>query len=555
MKMSQISKVSIVQQMDIDKEHIDNFELESEKGTKKLRDKFHRNAVNERNKYVQKQKSLFNYYSKGVYYELNERVNRLMPNDSSSYFEELDKKIEKHEKLVIDMNDKLSVSVKLGIDFLIQSISDTYSLEELNKALTNFIDIFTKAGIILTVEDFSYTMFTEEYMSVFLSNIGRDDFALNVSETFQRVYFECPKIIMQIKMTLRYIVNKYQKQLEEYMRLNVERSLSAVNQGVDGAVSMYLESKKQLFWTIEKDPYKNLKLFLDKEEVVGDYLPNAFMRDKNFNTFAMNGNYNELSDSDKLKFNTVIKEFCGVLIELKEYYRYEVILRDLISRYRDKDKHKSSFEQKSKEVLNLEKNRLKILKSYKKSFKPNIFGKINVNAPRVLKMEINEELVKLDSLYNEVYEFTIGKKMSDRLNDAATIYNLFSSALFSFNYMEKKFIQYFGDDEGFSLESEFRRYIRFLYSPYNDFLRKINGLAQYNVTSVIADKYKILGLNISVEDVSKEKLDVTKKVVDYIVKALCIDENSLDSIKLDFICRVKDISPDEGWELVNEDII
>ena len=121
--------------------------------------------------------------------------------------------------------------------------------------------------------------------------------------------------------------------------------------------------------------------------------------------------------------------------------------------------------------------------------------------------------------------------------------------------MEKKFIQYFGDDEGFSLESEFRRYIRFLYSPYNDFLRKINGLAQYNVTSVIADKYKILGLNISVEDVSKEKLDVTKKVVDYIVKALCIDENSLDSIKLDFICRVKDISPDEGWELVNEDII
>ena len=553
--MSQISKVSIVQQMDIDKEHIDNFELESEKGTKKLRDKFHRNAVNERNKYVQKQKSLFNYYSKRVYYELNERVNRLMPNDSSSYFEELDKKIEKHEKLVIDMNDKLSVSVKLGIDFLIQSISDTYSLEELNKALTNFIDIFTKAGIILTVEDFSYTMFTEEYMSVFLSNIGRDDFALNVSETFQRVYFECPKIIMQIKMTLRYIVNKYQKQLEEYMRLNVERSLSAVNQGVDGAVSMYLESKKQLFWTIEKDPYKNLKLFLDKEEVVGDYLPNAFMRDKNFNTFAMNGNYNELSDSDKLKFNTVIKEFCGVLIELKEYYRYEVILRDLISRYRDKDKHKSSFEQKSKEVLNLEKNRLKILKSYKKSFKPNIFGKINVNTPRVLKMEINEELVKLDSLYNEVYEFTIGKKMSDRLNDAATIYNLFSSALFSFNYMEKKFIQYFGDDEGFSLESEFRRYIRFLYSPYNDFLRKINGLAQYNVTSVIADKYKILGLNISVEDVSKEKLDVTKKVVDYIVKALCIDENSLDSIKLDFICRVKDISPDEGWELVNEDII
>ena len=553
--MSQISKVSIVQQMDIDKEHIDNFELESEKGTKKLRDKFHRNAVNERNKYVQKQKSLFNYYSKRVYYELNERVNRLMPNDSSSYFEELDKKIEKHEKLVIDMNDKLSVSVKLGIDFLIQSISDTYSLEELNKALTNFIDIFTKAGIILTVEDFSYTMFTEEYMSVFLSNIGRDDFGLKVSETFQRVYFECPKIIMQIKMTLRYIVNKYQKQLEEYMRLNVERSLSAVNQGVDGAVSMYLESKKQLFWTIEKDPYKNLKLFLDKEEVVGDYLPNAFMRDKNFNTFAMNGNYNELSDSDKLKFNTVIKEFCGVLIELKEYYRYEVILRDLISRYRDKDKHKSSFEQKSKEVLNLEKNRLKILKSYKKSFKPNIFGKINVNTPRVLKMEINEELVKLDSLYNEVYEFTIGKKMSDRLNDAATIYNLFSSALFSFNYMEKKFIQYFGDDEGFSLESEFRRYIRFLYSPYNDFLRKINGLAQYNVTSVIADKYKILGLNISVEDVSKEKLDVTKKVVDYIVKALCIDENSLDSIKLDFICRVKDISPDEGWELVNEDII
>lgn len=553
--MSQISRVSIVQEIDIDKDHIENFELESEKGTKKLRDKFHRNAVNERNKYIEKQKRLFNYYSKKVYYELNERVNRLMPSDNSSLFDEMNKKIERHEKLVIDSNDKLSVSVKTGIDFLIQSISDTYSLEELNKALTKFIDIFTKAGIVLTVEDFSYTMFTEEYMSVFLNNVGSEEFALNVSETFQRVYFECPKIIMQIKMALRFIVYKYQKQLEEYMRINVERSLNALQQTLEGVVPLYLDSKNQLDWALERDSYKNLQLFLEKEEIVGDYLPTAFIRDKNFNTFAMNGTYNEMSESDKLKFNAVIKEFHGVLRELKEYYRYEVILRDLISRYRDKDKHKSSFEQKSKEVSALEKSRLKILKDYKKSGKPNIFGKINVNAPRVLKMKINEELVKLDTLYSEVEESAIGKKMADRLNDAATIYNLFSSALLSFNYMEKKFIQYFGDEEDFSLEKEFARYVRFLYSPYNDFLRKINGLAQYNVTSVIADKYKILGLNITVEDVSKEKIDMTKKIVDYIVKALCIDENSLDSIKMDFICRVKEISPLEGWEMVNEDII
>lgn len=551
--MGQLSDVSIVKEISVDKEHIDNFILESPKGTKKLRDKFHKNACIDRNNYVDKQKRRFKFFSKKIYYELNARVDKYFPKNCTDLFDERSKKIEKFERLVIEGNDKLCVSTKLGIDFLIQEISETFSLEELNTSLGRIIDIFKKTGITLTIDDFSYTMFTREYMEVFLKNYGSDDLNMLVSDTFQKVYFECPKIIMQLKMNLSYLCSKYRTDLETYMVNYLNGVYAKEDLDTNKAILKYLDAKNTFLWDYERDAYNNLKLFLDKIEVIDDYLPGAFLRNKNFDLYVAGCSYDGLNEDDKNKFNNVIKEFHGVLNELKEYYRYEVILKNLISRYKDKEKYKSTFDLKQKEIAGMEKERLKLLKKYQS--KPSLFNKIDNDKRKIIKMQINEELVKLDIAYKEMNDAIVGKMMMEKLNDAASIYDLFSCALYSFDYIESKFIKAFGEEEGFSLEEEFKRYIRFLYNLDNDFLRKINGLVQYNVTSVIADKYKILGLNIEVEDITKEKLDMTKKVVDYIVKALCIDEGDLSCLKMGFICRVKDILPLDGWEIVNEEII
>lgn len=553
--MSLLNDISIAKEIEVDKSHIENFCLESDKGTKKLRDKFHKNAVNERNKYVEKQKKLFNYYSRRVYFELDGRVNRLLPTNNDSMFEEMSKTIDKYENLVIEINDKLSVGVKMGLEMLISSISDTTSLPQLNDCLKIFITKFNSASITLTSEDFSYSMFTRTYMDMFLENQNNSNFLEVASVCFEKVYFECPKIMMHLKMCLRNIIHKYNDQLVQYLDKKVEQVLLGEGIAKNQVIPLYLKSKSELMWAMEKDPSRNLNIFLSKQEIVSDYLQGSFIREKKFSTFAIGGSYNGLSDEDKEKYKAVIKDFYGVINELKEYYRYEVILKDLIKRYKDKDKSKAIFEQKSKEVAESEKERLKTLKEFEKSGKPLLFGFVGKDVSKVSKLHVNEELVKLFQLHNELDNATFNYKMGESLDDAATIYDILESSLLSFSYLEKMFMENFGDEEGFSLDKEFNRYIKFLFSPFNDFLRKVNGLAAYDITEVLADKYKILGLNVNIDDVSKEKIDMTRELLDFIIRSLCIEENNLNSDKLSYICKIRDIKPLDGWEIVNEEII
>ena len=553
--MGPLSDSSIVKGIEINKSHIENFVLESDKGTKKLREKFKKNAYNERNKYVEKQIKLFSYYSRRVYFELDSRVNRMLPMDNSSIYDEMNKTIDKYEKLVINSSEQLDVSVKMELALLISSITDTISLPNLNTCLLTFINKFKDAGIELSIDDFSYSMFTKTYMEMFFEMYDNSSFDEESQVCFNKVYFECPKIILHIKMCLRNIINKYQKSLEKYMDSVVDNALVKDNIKKEDIVKLYLDSKTELMWAKEKDPYLNLNIFLEKKETIADYLEDSFMKEKKFSTFAVGNSYKSLSPEDKVKYDTVIKDFYGVIKELKEFYRYEFILKDLIKRYKDKDSAKANFDAKQKEVNESEKNREKILKEYNNSGKKNFFGFIGKDLKKVSKLHINEELVKLNQLYTELDNLEFNYKLSTVLDDAASSYDIISSSLYSFSYLEKMFVQNFGTEDDFNLEKEFYRFISFLFNNFNAFLRRVNGFAEYNIGEVIADKYQILGLKVNVEDISLEKLDVTLEILDYIIRNLSLIGATLDSEKMHYICKIRDIKPLEGWEIVNEEII
>ena len=63
--MSDLVGLSIVKKIDIDKTHIDNYVLETEEGTKRTKEKFYREASEQRNAYINNQLQEFQK-SKGV---------------------------------------------------------------------------------------------------------------------------------------------------------------------------------------------------------------------------------------------------------------------------------------------------------------------------------------------------------------------------------------------------------------------------------------------------------------------------------------------------------
>ena len=54
--MSKITEIS--RAIEIDKKHINEYPLESEVGTKRMKENFHKNAVTQRNNYVKQQQSI-----------------------------------------------------------------------------------------------------------------------------------------------------------------------------------------------------------------------------------------------------------------------------------------------------------------------------------------------------------------------------------------------------------------------------------------------------------------------------------------------------------------
>ena len=51
--------------------HIDNFPLETNDGTKRMKEKFHKNAVKERNLYIEKEIPKFKEYQRQVFEQLD----------------------------------------------------------------------------------------------------------------------------------------------------------------------------------------------------------------------------------------------------------------------------------------------------------------------------------------------------------------------------------------------------------------------------------------------------------------------------------------------------
>lgn len=536
--MSQVNDTKIAKEIDIDKNHIDNFVLETETGTKKVKEKFHQKASEERNQYISIRLKEFSKAKDAIYAEMNKRIKLMMPEDSSSNLSEINDKLNSLQENVICLDENLPVSIKLGFNYLLSEINDNIDLNKLNDVLDKFIEKFKSYDIVLNLEDFSYTMFTKKYMSLYFEKKQQTNTNVDFGNAFQKIYFECPKIIIQIEYNLLYILDKYQNQLTQRMSNMMSTFLTNNNKTKEDVEKDFIEKKDEYMWSQLKDSYSLVNRFINKEINLDDYMPESDMRIRTISAYK-----GDISDD---KFREVIFEYYGCLNEVREFYRYEFMLKDLIKRYNEKDQIKSSYEAKNKELLACNKNRIKFNAGYEKSLKKNIFGVINREKQKDFQLKINEEMIKYDQLHNEVEDLKFNKLFGESTKNISSIYDLFSHSLLSYLYLEKMFIKEYGEGEDFSVENEFERFIRFLFDKYNRFLRKSNGFVEYNMPELIADNYKIQGLKVNAEDITPEKIDETIEQLKYIVTLLWVDNSELDFNKIKFICKYNEIKKDLG---------
>lgn len=533
----------INKEISIDVEHINNFSLELENGTKKMKEKFHKNAIKERNEYVNKEIKKFLKYKTKIYSLIKHRVDEIFPKDKSEYYNFLMIKLNEEKNTIIFNNNDFSIGYKLDLYRLISEMDarDDISLSEVNAIIKKIINVFKISNVSLTSNDFNYSMFTEKYMSLFLQNIDNNKFDEVMRDTFDSIYWECPNFTKHLKINFWFLMDKYKNSLNTYVSSEASRLLEKFNVTYDELLNKYLTDIRDYDVKISRDEFYNLDMFLTKKKNILDYVLDSATRSKNFDRFVIDGSFKDIADSNRY-FDNII-ELADTLKSLKLFYRYQFVIDDLKDKYNKKDANKNLYEQKLKEIKGEEAKKSKIYNTYVKSTGKNLFHKVDPEKIKSTKLEINDSIMKLYTLYEELHDLEIVDLISKKVTNVYSIYDLFYLSFNSYFYLEKIFKEHFKDQDDFSLEKELDNYFNFIYSPYVDFLKKINAFVDTSVSLVISDKYKLLGVNIIDDDITSDSLDSYMDTINYVKMVYDILNSKLSIENIYTIVKFMEFEP------------
>ena len=550
-----MGKITIINKnIEINKNHIDNYQLESEVGTKRMKENFHKNAVTQRNIYVSSQQEKFEEYKKQVYKEMKCRFNKYNPINKDKIYKEEKENLDKFKEIIIFNNKLVNSFNKLGLLAIISDIKEDkdISLDDINKSIKEFIESLQRIGVNLTKDDFNYSMFTYNYMVEFFKDNNS-----NLKEIFESIYWECPDFLKHLKLNLWFILDKYKKEIDNYTEKYRIELLKNNNISFDRMIPEYYDRLLKLDVSIKRDEYSNLQLFLNKKRNISDYLDDSNVRKNNFNSLLLNEEFDKLSEANKNKFYFEILDLSKTLSMLKLYYRYEFIIKDIQEKFSKRVENKNVYENKLKEIKKEESKRKKIFSNYLKGNGIGFLAKKDDKKISSSKLEMNEQIIKLYNLYAELHDLEIVYNINKNLSDISSLYDLFMLAYSSYFYLEKIFIDKFSEDDNFIFSDELNKYFEFIYNPDNEFLTKINGFVAYDIADIISDKYKLFEINVDKDSIMKDSIDSTIDTVNFIKLIKDISDSNLSLYEINFIVKYKefdeiDVDLVETVELLNE---
>ena len=407
---------------------------------------------------------------------------------------------------------------------------------------------------LVCADDFSYSMFTYEYMSLFINSFGNNNFNDIMKNSFDNIYWECPDIIKHLKLNLWFLMDKYKDKLDSYCKTKAFDLLNSTGLSKNELLNSYLKNVSNLDKILSRDDFNNLEMFMSKKKNILDYLADSSTRTKNFDQFVIDGVFSDITDTSK--FYNVMVDLAHTLSVLKMYYRYEFIIKDMQDKYNKRNENKTLYEQKLKEIKTEEAKRSKIYNDYLKATgKKGLFHRVNLQKEKSTKLAINEEISKLVTLYDELHDLEIVDMINKNITNVSSLYDLLALSYNSYYYLEKMFKEHFSENINFSFDEELDKFFDFIYSPYNEFLTKIYAFTNSSVAFVIVDKYRLLGINVTSDNISNDSLDAFMDTVNYVKTVYDVSKSKLSLENINFIIKFKNFDPVEDKDDVNEDIL
>ncbi len=441
----------------------------------------------------------------------------------------LEKHLEDIKSNLYLLNDNNDSYEKSKLNEVLYDLKNYYDndLIKVNNDIKKSLDIFKEVGIVLTANDFDYGLETKSYMEVFFKDSNPESSLLK--EEFDKLYWKCPDLINYICLNFKHLYFSNIKKFESYYT-NRLKELKITNK------EEYLNNYKSELskYMLIKD--SNIKVLQDKflsgEIDVKEFEDSKI--DKIKESFSINGKEEKEQNENILKLSYTLYEY-------KYYLRYKNLIEEIKKIYQDKN-NKNLTKSILKKISKLEGSIKKLNKKINRKF----FGSKNKEK---LYEKINNNMKELRPLYEELEESKYKEKIVNNLNDGSTILDLLY-LIDGYKINLRRLLKI--DNEEISneeLDKEIELLEDFIYYPNNTIINNITIVEERNVVEMILDKYKLMNVTITSEQLEESNLEIIVSTVKKLLMSNCINQSNLKYSDFNSMCEMKKILDKENIEV------
>ncbi len=421
----------------------------------------------------------------------------------------------KLQKALLYTNTLSTPYEKLGFDKIVYQLSH-YQEGDLinnNRNILKAINIYKAANIALTPEDFNYTKFVNNYMPMFFGKVLT---VQDIKKTFDDIYWQCPNIMTQIELNLRYIYNKNIKKVQAYIdgvnKQISERFKNSSNSLLDDY--NYLRKKDENYFSgnnLIVDFYSQSKDIDDYTDEKVDPIISSIFGENSF---------------DESKIN-LVNQLKNSLIEYKNYLKYKDLI-DKIKEIYAEQLEKDFMKKQNKKISDLEKKLFKLNKKFSNKFSSTSVDK--------LEPQINGLINEIKAVYNEIDANMFKIIVKEHIQDNSTI---FKSLLLVYQYYAV-LADYFKEKNPEityeQIDTEIQDFYNFIMDPDNTMINNIMVLEEKEISDIISTNYKMLNISIGESLADEDSIDtllnnLEKIIINHNLKNLDISISDLQEAK------------------------
>lgn len=479
-----------------------------------------------------------------IWNEIQERYEKIIDITENSKIAELEKTIKGIDNIEV-FNELNTPFEKLGLDKITHSLSCFFEgdLNLVNNNIKLFIEKFKEFGIELTKDDFNYSQYTNEYITVFLEETANGNLNSDrLKKTFEKIYWQCPDIVIHIELNMRYIYHANSKKIEKELNDRNSKILASMGLDKNGLVKKYFELNKELIKTKRKDGRAILDKFLNDEWKIKDFSEKemSVLYDR-----LSSKRYFESSPEEKEEINKNFGKLLNTLEEYSIFVRYKYIIEDLKKKYKNKDSFKGAYESKNKELRKKEQALLKENKKHQamiKQAKNPLLAFFKKKLERKIyefPVASNSQIKELQKMYLELDEEAVNTRIAEFVDDNCSLKYMFKIAVSFYSYAYRLVKEQYNDDVEMDIAQELKGLIDFIDQPYKVMLNNIKLVEEPEITSIIANRYKILNINLEKENLEPDSIDSLIEDVEKIVNYHNMNRSGLNMNDIAFIEKVK----------------